>query len=198
MVRPAGGEPPTLGLEVRCSIQLSYGRPATPYTGRVSGPDARYVLIGATGQLGFVLARTFDLPGTLLTPRRAELDLLDARRTGERLRALRPTHVINTAAWNAVDAAEDEPPRAFALKREAVGTLAVRCQALGAALVHFSTDYVFDGAKGVAYTEADAPNPISAYGVSQPGGQRLAHERCEGALGVRGSGLFRIAPGAGE
>ena len=112
----------------------------------MSRPEARYVLVGATGQLGFDLARTFDLPGTLLTPRRAELDLLDARRTGERLRALRPTHVINTAAWNAVDAAENEPRRAFALNAEAVGTLADACQALGAALVHFSTDYVFDGA----------------------------------------------------
>jgi len=159
----------------------------------VSRPDGRYVLVGATGQLGFDLARTFDLPGTLLTPRRAELDLLDARRTGERLRALRPTHVINTAAWNAVDAAENEPRRAFTLNAEAVGTLADACQALGAALVHFSTDYVFDGAKGVPYTEADAPNPISAYGVSKLGGERLAHERCEGALVIRVSGLFGIA-----
>ena len=164
----------------------------------MSRPDARYVLVGATGQLGFDLARTFDLPGTLLTPRRAELDLLDARRTGERLRALRPTHVINTAAWNAVDAAENEPRRAFALNAEAVGTLADACQALGAALVQFSTDYVFDGAKGVPYTEADVPNPISAYGVSKLGGERLAHERCEGALVIRVSGLFGIAKSAGK
>jgi len=106
--------------------------------------------------------------------------------------------VINTAAWNAVDAAENEPRRAFALNAEAVGTLADACQALGAALVHFSTDYVFDGAKGVAYTEADAPNPISAYGVSKLGGERLAHERCEGALVIRVSGLFGIAKSGGK
>src|SRR5258706_1708055 len=124
LVRLAGVEPATLGLEVRCSIQLSYRRPDTPYTGRVSRPDARYVLIGATGQLGFDLARTFDLPGTLLTPRRAELDLLDARRTGGRRRAPRPTPAINTAARNAVGAAGNEPRRAFALDAEAGGTLA--------------------------------------------------------------------------
>jgi len=64
--------------------------------------------------------------------------------------------------------------------------------------VHFSTDYVFDGAKGVAYTEADAPNPISAYGVSKLGGERLAHERCEGALVIRVSGLFGIAKSGGK
>src|SRR5881397_4431858 len=100
------------------------------YTARAVGdtetgtrPDARYVLIGATGQLGFDLARTFDLPGTLFTPRHAELDILDATGTREALRALRPTHVLNTAAWNAVDAAETDSQRAFALNADAVGTL---------------------------------------------------------------------------
>src|SRR5262249_51924292 len=72
----------------------------------VTGSQNRYVLIGATGQLGFDLARTFDLPGTLLTPTHADLDVLDARAADEALRAFRPTHVLNTAAWNAVDAAE--------------------------------------------------------------------------------------------
>ena len=105
------------------------------------------MLIGATGQLGYDLTRTFDLPGTLLTPRHAELDILDATGTREALRALRPTHVLNTAAWNAVDAAENESQRAFALNANAVGTLAEICQSLRARLVHFSTDYVFDGAK---------------------------------------------------
>ena len=161
-------------------------------------PDGRYALIGATGQLGFDLARTFELPGTLLTPRRDELDLLDARRMGETLRALRPTHVLNTAAWNAVDAAENEPRRAFVLNAEAVGTLAETCQTLGATLVHFSTDYVFDGAKRSPYTEADTPNPISAYGVSKLSGERLARERCERALVVRVSGLFGVAKSAGK
>lgn len=161
-------------------------------------PEARYVLIGATGQLGFDLARTFDLPGTLITPRHADLDILDAQRTGERLRALRPTHVINTAAWNAVDAAEAEPRRAFGLNAEAVETLAEGCQALGATLVHFSTDYVFDGTKGAPYSESDAPNPLSAYGESKLAGEQAASERCERALVIRVSGLFGVARSAGK
>ena len=164
----------------------------------VSRPDARYVLIGATGQLGFDLARTFDLPGTLLTPAHADLDVLDARGVRETLRTLRPTHVLNTAAWNAVDAAEQEPHRAFALNADAVGTLADVCQGLGATLVHFSTDYVFDGVKRAPYSEADAPNPLSAYGASKLAGERLARERCERALVIRVSGLFGVAKSAGK
>jgi dTDP-4-dehydrorhamnose reductase len=160
--------------------------------------DGRYVLIGATGQLGFDLARTFDLPGTLLTPPHADLDILDTRRAAETLRALRPTHVLNTAAWNAVDAAESEPRRAFALNADAVGELAAVCQALAATLVHFSTDYVFDGVARAPYSEADAPNPLSAYGLSKLEGERLARERCERALVIRVSGLFGVAKSAGK
>ena len=164
----------------------------------MSAADGRYVLIGATGQLGFDLARTFDLPGTLLTPRHADLDILDARGMGEALRALRPTHVLNTAAWNAVDAAENESRRAFALNAEAVGTLAETCQRLGARLVHFSTDYVFDGAKRAPYAETDAPNPLSAYAVSKLAGEDLARQRCEQALVIRVSGLFGVGKSAGK
>lgn len=164
----------------------------------VNRPDGRYVLIGATGQLGFDLARTFDLPGALLTPTHADLDVLDARGARATLRALRPTHVLNTAAWNAVDAAEQEPQRAFALNADAVATLADACQELGASLVHFSTDYVFDGVKRTPYTEADAPNPLGAYGASKLDGERRARERCERAIVIRVSGLFGVAKSAGK
>jgi dTDP-4-dehydrorhamnose reductase len=160
--------------------------------------DGRYVLVGATGQLGFDLARTFDLRGTLITPSHAELDLLDPRPMAAKLRALRPTHVLNTAAWNAVDAAEAEPRRAFALNADAVGALADACQDLGATLVHFSTDYVFDGAKRAPYTESDRPNPLGAYGSSKLEGERLARERCAHALVIRVSGLFGVAKSAGK
>lgn len=164
----------------------------------MTGSHGRYVLIGATGQLGFDLARTFDLGGTLVTPAHADFDVLDGRRAAQTLRALGPTHVINTAAWNAVDAAEDEPRRAFALNADAVGELAAACQALGATLVHFSTDYVFDGRKGAPYTELDTPNPLSVYGASKLEGERLARERCERALVIRVSGLFGVTKSAGK
>ena len=109
--------------------------------------SSRYVLIGAAGQLGSDLVRVFDGAGVLVPLTHQNIDILDATRTAETLTALRPTHVINTAAWNLVDRAEDEPEAAFALNRDAVGTLAATCERIGAALVQFSTDYVFDGAK---------------------------------------------------
>lgn len=159
---------------------------------------ARYVLIGAAGQLGSDLVRTFDGAGALLPLTHRDIDILDAPRAAERLAALRPTHVINTAAWNLVDRAEDEPQAAFALNRDAVGTLAATCDRLGATLVHFSTDYVFDGGKRTPYAEDDTPNPLSAYGESKLGGERLARERCGRTFVIRVAALFGVAGSSGK
>ena len=159
---------------------------------------ARYVLIGAAGQLGSDLVRTFDGAGDLVPLTHRDIDVLDAARTAETLSALRPSHVINTAAWNLVDRAEDEPQAAFALNRDAVGTLATTCNRLAATLVHFSTDYVFDGGKRTPYAEDDAPNPLSAYGESKLAGERLARERCERTILIRVAALFGIARSAGK
>jgi dTDP-4-dehydrorhamnose reductase len=160
--------------------------------------SARYAIIGAAGQLGSDLVKTFDGAGTLLPLTHQQIDILDAAATASALAALRPTHVINTAAWNLVDRAEDEPRAAFALNAEAVGTLAAACERLGSTLVHFSTDYVFDGAKRAPYLEDDAPNPLSAYGESKLAGERLARERCSRALVVRVAALFGIARSSGK
>jgi dTDP-4-dehydrorhamnose reductase len=160
--------------------------------------SARYVLIGAAGQLGSDLARTFEGLGTLVRLTHHDIDILDIDRTAETLTALRPTHVINTAAWNLVDRAEDEPRAAFALNAEAVGTLAAVCDRLRATLVHFSTDYVFDGAKRLPYVEDDPPNPLSAYGESKLAGERLARDRCARAIVVRVAALFGVARSSGK
>jgi dTDP-4-dehydrorhamnose reductase len=163
----------------------------------VSEP-ARYVLIGAAGQLGADLVRAFDGAGALVPLTHRDIDILDSARTSEMLAALRPTHVINTAAWNLVDRAEDEPRAAFALNRDAVGTLADTCEQLGAVLVHFSTDYVFDGGKRTPYAEDDTPNPLSAYGESKLGGERLARERCGRTFLIRVAALFGTARSSGK
>ena len=105
------------------------------------------VLLGAAGQLGFDLARTYELGGDVIRLTRAELDLCDAQAIRETLRRLRPTLVLNAASYNEVDRAEDDRAGAFAVNAEAVGALAAVCQELGATFVHFSTDYVFDGRK---------------------------------------------------
>jgi dTDP-4-dehydrorhamnose reductase len=158
----------------------------------------RCALIGAAGQLGFDLARTFDLPGELVRLTRADFDLLDARAAARVLRDLRPTHVVNTAAYNQVDRAEEDPAPAFALNADAVGALADLCESLGATLVHFSTDYVFDGRRATPYGEDDAPGPLSRYGESKLAGERLALTRCRQALVFRVCGLFGVARSAGK
>jgi dTDP-4-dehydrorhamnose reductase len=112
------------------------------------------------------------------------------------LREVRPTHVINCAAYNLVDRAEDERDRAFALNAEAVGALAETSESLGATLVHFSTDYVFDGAKTTPYTEADAPAPLSVYAASKLAGERLALARCRRAFVIRVCGLYGVGQSA--
>ena len=158
----------------------------------------RCVLIGAAGQLGFDLARTFDLPGELIRLTHADIELLDATATERIVRQLRPTLVVNTAAYNQVDRAEDDRASAFALNAEAVGRLADVCESLGATLVHFSTDYVFDGRRSTPYGEDDAPGPISAYAESKLAGERLALSRCRRAYVFRVCGLFGIARSAGR
>lgn len=160
----------------------------------------RCVIVGARGQLGTALTRTFDPAGELVPLGHEELDVLDVAAVREALARLRPTHVINTAAWNLVDRAETEREAAFALNATAVGSLAEACQRLGATLVHFSTDYVFDGRRATPYTEDDAPNPLSVYGESKLAGERLALERCERAFVMRVCGLFGLAasPRAGN
>jgi dTDP-4-dehydrorhamnose reductase len=158
----------------------------------------RCALIGAAGQLGFDLARTFDLPGQLFRLTHADLDLLDARAVERVLRELRPTLVVNTAAYNQVDRAEDDRAALFALNAEAVGGLAGVCQSLGATLVHFSTDYVFDGRRATPYGEDDAPAPLSAYGESKLAGERLAFERCRRTFVFRVCGLFGVARSSGK
>jgi dTDP-4-dehydrorhamnose reductase len=156
----------------------------------------RCALIGVTGQLGHDLARTWEPPGELVTLTRAELDLLEPGAIARVLREVRPTHVVNCAAYNLVDRAEDERDQAFAVNADAVGVLAETCEALGATLVHFSTDFVFDGSKRTPYTEDDAPAPLGVYAASKLAGERAALERCRRAFVIRVCGLYGVAQSA--
>jgi dTDP-4-dehydrorhamnose reductase len=159
---------------------------------------ARHVLIGAGGQLGHDLARTFPGGGELVALGRADLDVRDAAGCRAVLRDLRPTCVVNTAAYNLVDRAEDEREAAFALNARAVGTLAALAADLDAAFVHFSTDYVFDGARRAPYRESDPPNPLGVYGASKLEGERLAFGACARTYVFRVSGLYGVAGSAGK
>jgi dTDP-4-dehydrorhamnose reductase len=156
------------------------------------------VVIGAAGQLGFDLVRTCTLPGQVVPLTRADIDVLDADKARRILADLRPTHILNTAAWNEVDRAEDEREPVFALNARAPGDLAAIAHDLGAVFAHFSTDYVFDGRRTLPYAEDDTPNPISVYAESKLAGERLARARCERTFVFRVCGLFGVSQGTGK
>jgi dTDP-4-dehydrorhamnose reductase len=156
------------------------------------------VLIGAAGQLGADLLRTFDGPGRIIPLTRGDLDILDTTRVHALLAELQPTLVVNAAAYNQVDRAEDDDAAAIAINATAVEHIAHACQAQHATFVHFSTDYVFDGARRTPYSERDAPAPINRYGESKLRGERLAQAACERTLVFRVCGLFGVARATGH
>jgi dTDP-4-dehydrorhamnose reductase len=139
----------------------------------------RILLTGASGQVGYELRRSLQGLGEVIAPTRAELDLSNLERVSEVVRALKPELIVNPAAYTAVERAETEPELAFRINAEAPAVLAQEARALGAALVHYSTDYVFDGAKDAPYVEEDAPAPLNVYGRS-----KLAGEQAIAAAGI--------------
>jgi dTDP-4-dehydrorhamnose reductase len=132
----------------------------------------RILLTGMTGQVGSALLNTLPPLGELVALDETQLDLgsLDAVRVA--VRETRPQLIVNAAAYTAVDQAEKEEALAFRVNCEAPAVLAEEAKKLGALLVHFSTDYVFDGEKPSPYVESDAPNPLNAYGRGKLAGER--------------------------
>ncbi len=151
----------------------------------------KVAICGAAGQLGFELSRVFEAAGCqLLKLGRAQLDLTNAPLVERTLAEFTPDVVINSAAYNMVDVAEQEPQAAYQVNALAVRSLAIACRQLDARLVHFSTDYVFDGTKGSPYAEEDATHPLGAYGVSKLAGEIYAQAYLENPLIIRTSGVF--------
>ena len=140
----------------------------------------RLLLLGADGQVGWELRRALLPLGEVLPMTRAQADLSDLTGLKALLDRERPQIIVNAAAYTAVDKAESEPALAQRLNAEAPAVLAAWAAEYGAWLVHYSTDYVFDGTKPAPYTEADAPHPQSVYGRS-----KLAGEETIAASGCR-------------
>jgi dTDP-4-dehydrorhamnose reductase len=149
------------------------------------------IVFGCEGQLGVELVKALRARGYEVTGfRRKDVDITDQAPLEEKLAALGPDLVFNAAAYNKVDVAESEPQAAYAANALAVRNLAIACRQNDARLIHFSTDYVFDGMLGRAYREEDAVRPLSAYGVSKLAGEFYAQAYCESALILRTSGVF--------
>jgi dTDP-4-dehydrorhamnose reductase len=131
----------------------------------------RILITGECGQVGEALQRTLAPLGEVYAPTLEELDLTDTEATCRAVREFRPRWVVNAAAHTAVDKAESEPELAFALNATAPEVLADEAKKIGAAMVHYSTDYVFDGSKETAYVESDSTGPLNVYGQSKLAGE---------------------------
>jgi dTDP-4-dehydrorhamnose reductase len=147
----------------------------------------KIMLTGKSGQVGSELRRFLPRLGDLVAPDRRELDLLDPGSIRRVVRNIRPQLIVNAAAYTAVDAAEADEVTARAVNTDAPGLLAEEVKRLGAGLVHYSTDYVFDGSKAAPYEETDPATPINIYGKTKLAGEEA----------IRGTGIphliFRTA-----
>ena len=132
----------------------------------------KIMLLGNTGQLGWELNRTLLTLGDLVALDYPQIDMSDSDNIRSHLRTHQPDLVVNATAYTDVDKAESEPELAMAINGSGPGVLAEEAKRLGSALIHYSTDYVFDGTKGEPYTEEDQPNPINVYGETKLVGEK--------------------------
>lgn len=150
----------------------------------------RVVIFGSKGQLGVELVQSFSSRGYEVSGfDRGQVDVGDASRVEQAVAGLDASVIVNAAAYNMVDVAEREPEAAFRVNALAVRNLALAARQLDATLVHFSTDYVFDGTAGRPYTEQDAPHPLGAYAVSKYAGELYAQAYIDPLI-IRTSGVF--------
>ncbi len=151
----------------------------------------RAAVFGASGQLGIELVRELRARNYSVTAwSRAQVDIASPKAVEEALARSDAELVFNSAAYNQVDVAESEPQAAFQVNALAVRNLALACRQMDARLVHYSTDYVFDGRAGRPYVEEDATHPLGAYAVSKLAGELYAQAYLDGCIIVRTSGVF--------
>ncbi|MEW5895421.1 MAG: dTDP-4-dehydrorhamnose reductase [Candidatus Omnitrophota bacterium] len=135
--------------------------------------NSRFLITGSAGQLGKAFQDILSKKGvTIFAPAEGEFDITSGENIGAVIEKTKPDVLINCAAYNAVDKAEDEPDRAFAVNAAAAGNLAGICKEKNIFFVHYSSDYVFDGLKKTPYSEADKPHPLNIYGASKLEGER--------------------------
>lgn len=150
----------------------------------------RILLTGATGQVGGELLETLKPLGEVIAPLRTEMNLANVGSVRETIRAVRPRWIVNSGAYTAVDRAESEPELAYAINAESVRVIGEEARAIGAGVIHFSTDYVFDGLASAPYRETDATGPVNVYGASKLAGEIALAESGAGHVIFRTSWVY--------
>jgi len=159
----------------------------------------KVLLVGANGQLGTDLSVVLDRKG--IEVRRVvnrEIDVRNAESVMDLVAAVKPDFVVNTAAFHKLEDCETQPTLAYEVNAVGARNLAVACQKQGSVLMHFSTDYVFDGAKGSPYAEADLTSPINVYGVTKVAGEQMVAYTMPRHFLVRVCGLYGKAGPSGK
>ena len=133
---------------------------------------SRILLTGRTGQVGWELERTLTGVGSVIATGRAQIDLADPDSIRAAIRQARPEIIVSAAGYTNVDEVEGDPDLAMKVNGVAPGIMAEEAKRIGALLVHYSTEYVYDGTLGRPYTEDDAPNPLNVYGRTKLAGDR--------------------------
>ncbi len=150
----------------------------------------RILITGGSGQVGHYLKAQLEGCAELSVPDSSALNIADRRSVRQTVETFRPDYIINAAAYTAVDKAESDAERAFAVNREGARHLAEAAEAAGAAMLHISTDYVFDGAGGAPYDEAAQTAPQNIYGASKLAGEQAVLAACRRAVVMRTSWVF--------
>jgi len=148
------------------------------------------LLLGKNGQIGWELERTLAPLGTVIAYGRAELNLTDEKAIRQSIRNIKPDLIVNAAGYTAVDQAEEESELAMAVNATAPGILAEEAASCGARLVHYSTDYIFDGTKDSPYIENDSPNPLNVYGQTKLAGEQAIIKTAATYLILRTSWVY--------
>jgi dTDP-4-dehydrorhamnose reductase len=181
--------PAHLRVKYRKIQDFSSALPALGYAEEV--PDRKVAIFGSGGQLGVELKQEFTRRGWEVKGfERTQVDITDRAAVETTLAAFDPQLVLNSAAYNQVDVAETEPQAALSANGLAVRNLAMACRQIDAQLVHFSTDYVFDGTKGSPYVEEDPTRPLGAYAVSKLAGELFAQAYLDNPLVIRTCGVY--------
>jgi len=131
----------------------------------------KFLLLGRNGQLGRALSPILPQLGDLVAWGREDVDLEDPAELADRIKREEPDFIVNAAAYTGVDAAEDDREYAYRINAEAVGAIGEAARSIAAFVVHYSTDFVFDGTSSTPYAETDRPNPLSVYGQSKLAGE---------------------------